>query len=371
MNEDKNLEIKIPSLEHMKWYNPLDGWVKFYGFNYIEEDHRYQRFPKVLEEEIRNVSKAVANLSTNSAGGQMHFLTNSSKLVIHAKTKNMAMLSGMTMLAQAGFDCYVGKNYQDLKFYDSARFDLTKNNTANQEYEYTLFNNRGNEEKLVVINFPLYSQVEEVYLAIQEDCYIKKPCVDLSKNNKIVIYGTSMTQGGCASRPGLVYTNILSRKMQCEWVNFGFSGNAFGEATFAKILSDISDATMFVLDYEANAGTNGKLEKTLEEFIRILRQKHPVTPIVVVSRVKYLFDELDVEKGKRREEIRQFQVKLIRKLRKTDSHLYYVDGRKLFGEDYHEYTVDSIHPNDYGFMVLAVNLLKELNKILKKEKKNE
>ena len=110
----------------------------------------------------------------------------------------------------------------------------------------------------------------------------------------------------------------------------------------------------------------------METFINIIRKKNPITPIVVVSRVKYLFDELDQDKGIRREEIRQFQVKLVERLSKTDSHIYYVDGRKLFGEDYDEYTVDSIHPNDYGFMVLANNLLKELKLIFNKEEnKNE
>lgn len=364
MNSDKNFIIINKNFKDLKWFNPLNSEVKFYGFNWLEEDKTYNRLPLKQEEEIKKVSVNAWNLGKLTSGGQVHFVTNSSKLVIHAKVNNVAMLSGMTLVGQAGFDCYVGTNYDDLLFYNTARFEIGKT-----EYEFTLFENQPVKDKLVVINFPLYASVEIVYFGIDEDKYIKMPKEDLSKNHKIVIYGTSITQGGCASRPGLLYTNILSRHLKGEFINFGFSGNAFGENVFAKIMAEINDVTMFIIDYEANGGTNGKLALTLEDFINTIREKHPLTPIVIVSRIKYLFDDLNEEQNKKREQIRLFQANVVKKYQKlNDDHIYYINGQKLLGKKYDEYTIDSIHPNDLGFMKIAESLEKELKKIINKEK---
>lgn len=365
MSVDKNFEIKLTNSNGLTWFDPLDSDVKFYGFNYIDEDHIYSRLPKKYFDEIKTVSPRVHFLKDNTSSGQLHFITNSSKLVLHAKVLNGACLSGMTYVGQAGFDCYVGTNYDDLIFFDTTRFEVGKD-----EYEYTLFQGQGNKEKLVVINFPLYSNVIDLKLAINQDAYVKKPSENY--NGKIVYYGTSITQGGCASRPGLAYLNILSRRLKTDIINFGFSGNAFGENIFARIMSEVSDATMFVVDYEANGGTNGKLELTLEEFIKTLRKLHPYTPIVVISRIKYIFDDLNEKLGKRREELRVFQEEIVEKFKSSgDDYIYYIDGRKLLGDNYHEYTIDTIHPNDLGFMKMADNLEIEFRKIIKEGLKNE
>ena len=359
MQIDKNFNINTSNLTGMRWIDPLTEDVKFYGFNYIDEDRIYSRLPKKYFKEIEEVSPKIGFLKDNTSSGQVHFITNSKKLVIHAKVLNGAHLSGMTYVGQAGFDCYVGSCYEDLLFYESARFDVEKD-----EYEFTLFQGENDKEKLVVINFPLYSNVINLYFAIDENSFIKKPC-EMFKN-KIVYYGTSITQGGCASRPGLTYLNIMSRRMKTNFINFGFSGNAFGEKLFAKIMSEIDDADMFVIDYEANGGTNGKLELTLEEFINTIRSKHKSTPIVVISRIKYLFDELRPDLGKRRGEIRLFQEEMVKKFKQNgDSNIYYIDGREILGENYHEFTIDTVHPNDLGFMKMADYLEKEFTKILK------
>lgn len=78
--------------------------------------------------------------------------------------------------------------------------------------------------------------------------------VPYANNSKVIIYGTSITQGGCATRPGMAYTNVLSRRIPLEFVNEGFSGNGRGEPEVARVLSEISDPALLVLDYEANVG---------------------------------------------------------------------------------------------------------------------
>lgn len=367
MIEDKNFILGASKISGMQAIDPLDSNIKFYGAPWIKDNKNYYRLPKSQEELLIKASVNCYNLGRHSSGIQMHFVTTSSKLVLQAKVSNTSKLSGMTNVAQRGFDCYVGKDYNSLLFYDTTRF------TENAEsYQYTLFKGLNKEEKLVVINFPLYNVVEELLLYIDDDSLISEPLTDISKLNKFVVYGTSITQGGCASRPGLSYTNILSRRFPCEFINLGFSGNAFGENQYAKIMSEINDVTMFFLSYEANAGTNGKLEETLDDFYSTIRKSHPSTPIVIISRIKYLFDDLNPNTlGARREEIRKFQASFVERKRKLDKHVYYINGSNLLGDKYDEYTIDSIHPNDLGFMKIADNLEIEINKILRQIEKEK
>jgi hypothetical protein len=361
--EDEYLKIPKNDVAGLRWIDPLKEEVRFYGLPWIKENQNYERLPLSKKEEIEKESPKCYALGRHSSGAQLHFLTNSTKLVLRAVVHNSSQLSGMTTVAQAGFDCYVGSNYSDLKFYDTTRYNPTQST-----YEYTLFKKFSKEEKLVVINFPLYNKVEALYLAIDEDSTCHSP-EDLSKNGKWMIYGTSITQGGCCSRPGLNYVNQLSRRFQCEFINFGFSGNAFGENVFARLMAEVDGVTMYFIDYEANGGTNGKLAETLEDFILSIRKKHPLTPIVVISRIKYLFDELyPTTLGVKREQIRLFQKNLVARMRKNDTHLYYINGQRLITDSYDECTIDSIHPNDIGFWQITNNLEKEIKKIIKKEK---
>lgn len=358
MNIDKNFLINDIIEDGIRWIDPLtSNRVKVYGFAWLDENKKYHRMPFSESKAINEICPNINHLASNTSGGQIHLITTSKKLMISVKMSSLPLLSGMTAVAQGGFDCYVGSDYDNLKFYDSARFPLNAN-----EYTYTFFSNEIDREKLVVLNFPLYGGVQELRVGIEDNSMIKPSLLENKK--RIIIYGTSITQGGCASRPGLSFTNILSRRFKKEFINLGFSGNAFGEEIIANIIARINDVEMFILDYEANAGTNGKLEKTLERFIRILRGKHPQVPIVVVSRIKYLFDDLNHQLGIKREEIRMFQVNLVKKFNdEGDQFVFYIDGSKLLGKNYHEFTIDSIHPNDLGFMQIANSLEKELKKI--------
>jgi lysophospholipase L1-like esterase len=265
----------------------------------------------------------------------------------------------MTPVAQKGFDCYVGKSFEDVKFYDSTRFDINHN-----EYEYTFFDNN-KETVYVIVNFPLYAGVEEVLIGIDSQAIITQ-ANPFDDEKRVVVYGTSITQGGCASRPGLNYTNILSRKTKREWINLGFSGNAFGEPELIQVISKIQPVELFIIDYEANSGTNGKLEKTLDAIIKELRENHPKSKIMIISRIPYLFDTLQPELGKRRSEIRKFQQDLVESYNKQgDELVYFVDGSQFFEDNFDEFTIDSIHPNDLGFARIVDGIEKNIRDILK------
>lgn len=355
MNIDKNNNIN----NKIRWIDPLDSKeVNIYGFAFLLKDFSYNRLPLSFIENIRPIKPNLANLATNTSGGQIHFRTTSKKIILDVELTSINNISGMTAVAQGGFDFYVGSNYKDIKFYGATEFDFNKKN-----YTYSLDLRSNGEEKLVVMNFPLYNGIAKLKIGVEENS-INKPS-RFENDKRIVIYGTSITQGGCASRPGLSFTNILSRRLNREFINLGFSGNGFGEAEVAEVISLIDNVEMFIIDYEANAGTNGLLEKNLEDFIKIIRGNNPKTPLVIISRIKYLFDDQDPKLGKRREEIRLFQGNTVNKLRAlNDKNIHYIDGSILLGTDYHEFTVDTIHPNDLGFMAIANSLENRIRKLL-------
>ena len=359
MNKEKN-DSKTNN-EDVIWFDPLEtNAIRIRGFAWFDNDRRYRRLPASSDSLVARVSPNVARLSGDAAGGQIHFRTDSDTVEIAAELAAPSLMSHMTIASQGGFDCYVGSDFSDLKFYATTTFPVDA-----KSYRYRFFAGVPGD-KLVVLNFPLYNRVESVRVGVKPGAVLRDPG-DFPQPGRIVVYGTSITQGACASRPGLCYTNILSRRLGIEFINLGFSGSAFGEPEIAELVSEVSGARMFVLDYEANAGTNGRLYRTLEDFIKIIRGRYPNAPIVVVSRIKYLFDELNPGTlGKMRRELREFQKNVVSALReKGDDAVYFVDGSGFFPDDYHEFTVDSVHPNDIGFYRIAEGLEKEIRKILK------
>lgn len=362
---DPNFAPKVSSKDVVTWYSALDPSFQIYGFPWIRRDKAYKRFPKKSKKDIEAICPKINGLAANTAGGQIHFFTNSAKLSIKVVLTSAVDLSQMSRTGQGGFDCYVGTDFRSLKFIDAARFAH-----GQTEYEFTFFDQLPGE-KLVVLNFPLYTGVLECFIGILEHSTIKK-AKSFIDARRIVIYGTSITQGGCASRPGLNYTNRLSRMMRREVVNFGFSGNAFGEKVVAQQVAQIKKASLFVLDYEANAGTNGLLEKTLVDFIDTIRMFHPTTPIAVVSRIPYLLDQLIPAYGLKRAKIKQFQMDTVNRYRNQgDSLIYFIDGSILLGEEAHECTTDTIHPNDLGFSHMAIEFKKAFTYIYKDQRRNK
>lgn len=360
MNSDKNLVIKSVKTEKVKWYNPLESEkIKLYGLNWLEDNKNYNRLPNSETNRLKEVCPNVLRLAKNTAGVQAHFYTNSKNIVIDVLVDSAENLSTMTAVARAGFDLYVGKTFKDLQFFGATSFNPTE-----KSYKYS-FLNYYEEKVLCVLNFPLYTGVDKLMIGIDESAVIE-PSETFLDNPRIICYGTSITQGGCASRPGLNYTNILTRKMSVEWLNYGFSGNAFGEGELIEVLAKIDNASLFIIDYEANSGTNGLLKKTLRNMISIIRNYQPKLKIMVISRIPYLFDEINQSMNTVRTDLREFQRNLIKELKtKGDSELYFVDGSKLLGENYHDYTVDNVHPNDLGFMKFSESIDEIIKLIMK------
>jgi hypothetical protein len=214
-----------------------------------------------------------------------------------------------------------------------------------------------------MLYLPLYNGVESMEIGIERGRKLWPAAARPDAQAKpIVFYGTSITHGASASRPGMVHTAILGRRFDRPVVNLGFSGNGQMETEVAALLAEI-DAAVYVIDCLPNIGAADVLART-RPCVEILRRAHPDTPIVLVEDRSYADSFLLRGKRERNLTSRAALRKVYDELKSTgDANLYYLEGERLLGDD-NEGTVDSSHPTDLGFMRQADTFAEVLGPIL-------
>jgi lysophospholipase L1-like esterase len=352
---DPNMTLKKAEADGIVWLDPREGPFKLYGFEWIGEDNVYRRLPVHPDWEIR---EAVDQLANHTAGGQIRFRSNSQKILLQVELRERSGMYHMPATGQSGFDLYVndGAVYRYLK---TTRFPADT-----ISYQVELLNTDDKQMRDFILNFPLYNGVNSVLIGLETQSRIRAPR-PFSRTGKIVIYGTSITQGGCVARPGMAYSNMLSRKLDIAFVNLGFSGNGRGEPALAHLINQIPETSFIILDYEANAGET--IFNTLDPFVSILREKHPDTPILIMSKIRYAGAPVGSPADKTLMTRRDFQRNLVEERRiGGDKNIYFLDGSSILGDDYDECTVDGSHPTDLGSARIADALLSAIEDILAK-----
>jgi len=216
----------------------------------------------------------------------------------------------------------------------------------------------------VTLNMPLYMGVERIHVGLAPDASILPP-PPFAIDRPVVFYGTSITQGGCAARPGMAYTNILGRRLNVEAVNLGFSGSGKGEPEVARAIATIGAAACFVLDYAPNTNGPEHLAETFPTFVRILRENHPRVPILALSRVRFSHDVLEPAWERHRVGFEDVLRKNVADLQKAgDRRISFHSMADALGDDFDECTVDGVHPTDLGFLRIANDLEPVLRGIL-------
>jgi lysophospholipase L1-like esterase len=351
---DANMQIES-SENNLHWYSPLEIPFQVAGFGWLEEERRYRRLPA---EPAWELPLAVDRLANCTTGGQIRFTTDSASLSVKVKLTGAADMYHMPATGQCGFDCYIGVPGEQV-YYGTTKYDQQLT-----DYESVLFTDMSREHRVITLNFPLYQGIDEVWIGLDPEAQITQPPA-YDSNNKILVYGTSITQGACASRPGMSYTNILSRRFNLEFLNLGFSGNGKGEPELALLLAEIQDPACLILDYEANCVSTELLQQTLPNFIAIYRETHPLTPILVISRVTHAREHFEAQMAKDRADRKQISRQAVEERRaRNDANIYFCDGSLLLGENAQECTVDGSHPTDLGFLRMADGLTPILQQIL-------
>ena len=344
---DKNFKLDTEiKKDDIVFYSVLDLPFRVYGLIY--ENNKFRRMP---EDIAKTVSYGVHCLHSNTSGGRVRFKTDSKYVAISAKMCGIAKMDHFALTGSAGFDIYVNTDGVD-KFNGAFRppFNIVDG------YE-SVFDFDCKKMREITINFPLYSDVCELYIGLQNDAVIEE-AKPYSCSKPIVYYGSSITQGGCASRPGNAYPAIVSRRFDTDFINLGFSGCGCGEQQIADYIASL-DMKMFVFDYDHNAPNAEHLQKTHEKFFKTVRAANPDLPIIMMSAVT--LPRFSDNRAKRREII----YNTYKNAKDSgDKNVYFLDGSKEFApyEDFG--TVEGCHPNDLGFAVMAKSLINLIEKII-------
>jgi hypothetical protein len=204
----------------------------------------------------------------------------------------------------------------------------------------------------ITVNFPLYSAVTEIFVGLDENAEIEPPA-PYSNEKPIVYYGSSITQGGCASRPGTCYQAHVSRRFNADYINLGFSGCARAEDEIIDHIKRL-DMGLFVYDYDHNAPTVEHLKATHEKMFLAIREANPTLPIIMMSRPLHKCNRTE-DDGRRMEIIKQTYENAIGR---GDRHCYFLNGDDLTELCKNEGTVDNCHPTDLGFASMAAALIR-------------
>ena len=347
----------------MKWWNPIEhefpviegqAWTK-------EVQHPFDRLPARAQKDVR---EQVWNLSKHSAGLMIRFRSNAENIVVRYGVKGNHAMNHMPATGVSGVDLYAissdgewlwcrgGRSFADTITY---RFNNLRPNDP--------YHKMGREYRLYL---PLYNSVDWLEIGVAEGRYFRPLPVRMEK--PIVVYGTSIAHGACASRPGMAWTSILGRKIDRPLINLAFSGNGRLEPELINLLTEI-DAKMYILDCLPNLTRpkiydDEELKRRVLTSVRALKEKRPGVPVLLVDHAGYTDGFITPGRMTTYQRINRIQKEAFSQL-KAEGHqdLYYLTRAELnLGL---EGTVDGTHPNDLGMMQYAEGYEKAVRSILK------
>ena len=336
---DANLSInKSIEKEGYVWREATDAAFRLYGV--YHDGKQYRRLP---DDVAAMANDGIRSLATNTAGGRVRFVTDSKRVAIIAKMPRITRMPHMAFAGIFGFDMYVGNTH--VKTF-MPRVEIEDGYESSHTFS-------DSKERLITINMPLYNDVSGLLIGLDEGASVSR-APDYTYEPPVVFYGSSITQGGCASRPGNSYEAMLSRELDFNHINLGFSGSARGELSVARHIASL-DMSAFVLDYDFNAPTAEHLQKTHMPFLMTVREAQPELPIIMISRPRRVPNNDEI---KRKEIIRG---SYLERVAAGDKNVYFIDGATLMVPDG---TVDGTHPTDLGFRAMADGILPVLREAL-------
>ena len=332
----KPTEVEVQhsfEVENLKFYDPTKPPFRLYGVYY--EDGLYRRLPYSVAEAT---SPSVAGHSKRTSGGRLRFVVKgSSHIAIHVEGPGEGIWDISPITGYHSFDMYRGTSYGS----------VSRPGTAKTAHEHMFWTDKS-RETLITLNFPLCGSVSALYIGL-DDGAIVTPAPDHYLETPILFYGSSITQGMCASRPGMIYQNHLHRWLDFNYTNLGFSGSAKAEPAISAYVASLNPS-IFVYDYDHNAKTPEYLEATHEKMFLEFREKHPDTPVLFMTRPNRCNDQTSVLYQR---------VKIVEKtyknaLARGDENVWFISGNDLISEELEgNYNVDGSHPNDLGFLSMA------------------
>ena len=335
------------------WRDVHDEMFDIYGIYNAETSEKFYRIPSEISVKV---SKDVHELNDNTAGGRIRFQTDSPYIAIRVEMPEPILRPHVPQISTAGFDLYC-LDSDDMRHMGT--FMYISPEEDNYVYESIIYTRKTGICDFV-INMPNSSGFEKLEIGLKADATLMhgKPY----RNKKpVVFYGSSITQGGCASRPGNAYQNFLSRKFNMDYTNLGFSGSCKGEKVMVDYLATL-EMSVFVSDFDHNEDDIQKLEVAHMNLYKTVRSAHPDIPYLIMTR-----PDTDLEYNWCEARAAVLHKTYEYALENGDKNVYFIYGEELFeGDERSSCTVDGIHPNDLGFYRMSQRVAKEFEKFIEK-----
>ena len=274
---DKNLSVETTLLKDgVAFYDVRRAPFRVYGLYDYKNQPIFRRLP---EEVAAATSDGVAHLSKHTAGGRVRFATDSDFICIKAKMNSITLLPHMPTSGTAGFDLFIDSPDGAESRY--VRTFMPPWHTKDEGYESRI--DLGSKKlRYFTINFPSYSGVDELLVGISEGSTLGEglPYRSLAP---FVYYGSSITQGGCASRSGNIYQNVVCRRTNIDYINLGFSGNGRAEDAIVDYMASLQ-MSAFISDYDHNSPSREHLSATHYKMYEKIRAAHPDIPYIMLSK---------------------------------------------------------------------------------------
>lgn len=301
------------------------------------------RLPGRLKPVVR---EPVWHLATNPSGGRLRFRTDATALAVRLNYPEQATYHNISIIGQMGVDLYLGGRY-----YGSGA-PRAVSAPQEGEFEHVFFEGLPAGWREVCLYLPLYAPVEVLAIGASDDAQFGLPS-PFSVTKPVAFYGSSITQGGCASRPGMSYQAILGRMLGIDFVNLGFSGNGMGEPELAEAMAEI-DASCYVIDFAQNIGSVDGVRAVYGPFLRIIRKQRPVVPIICNTPIYASPARWHPDRAARLEGMRQVIRDAVAERREAgDRSIRLTEGPDMLGPDLADGFVDGVHPSDLGFQAMA------------------
>ena len=347
---DRNFQQATVGGRDVAYKDALQAPCVLSGFPWRDPAKPLYRLPAAFTDQ--EVNPGALSLARHTAGGAIRFRTDSPYIAVRAQLACSSDMNHMPRAGSAGFDLYRGSGA-------AVEYCKTVQPGRDQKQIENLLVTGGTGQMTdYILYLPLYGSASTIEVGLAPDATLEAPTPQ-AISRPVLFYGSSITQGGCASRPGNAYTTMLCRAIDAPQINLGFSGSGRGEIAIARAIAGLELAA-FVMDYDHNAPTPEHLQKTHEPFFQAIRQEQPNLPVIMMSKCDFR-DSRD--HGARRAIIRKTYDNAVAA---GDRHVWFVDGETLFGtEDRDACTVDGCHPNDLGFYRMYKTVLPVLNEAVR------
>lgn len=356
---DTNFKLTTIKEQNVEWHEVTEKEFSLHGVVFDELTHEFIRMPV---DAAKAVSGNVRWLSRMTAGGRLRFATDSPYIAVQCVAPCIGPMNHMPLTGSHGLALFVDGVYRSMYTPDYGVI------TRAIEGKSDVFAFDGLRETNVsgmqdcMLCFPLYGGVSSLRIGIKKGSSLGL-AKEYTYNEPLCFYGSSITQGGCASYPGSDYVGLLSQWLDFDYINLGFSGNGKAEPNMCEYLANLH-SSVYVLDYDYNAPNAEYLRNTHYPLYERVRKSNPNAPIVFMSKPDF---DYDPESAERRDII----LKTYEKAKaQGDNLVWFIDGEKMYGDfEKNACTVDTCHPTNLGFYRMAKYIAPVLKEILEKLEK--